>query len=427
MSRTHIQQLIEQAKQLGDQPFGQPNFDESFEQCIKCTACTAICPVARFNPLYPGPKQAGPDGERLRLKSAEMYDEALKYCTNCKRCEIACPSDVKIGDIILKARNRHLDRQQKPFKHKLRDAILSHTDLMGQLNTPFAPVVNRITRLPATRFLLEKTLGVSQQRNLPQYAFGSFRRWYQKNVAEQQQGFRQKVVYYHGCYVNYNNPTLGKELIRLLNAMNIGVTLLSKEKCCGLPLSVNGFPERAKKQAIFNIEQIEQVIDQKKLTIIGTSSSCTMNLRDEYQHILGLDNRKIRPHVQIVTQYLYQQFEQGNRPRFKPLPLRVAYHTACHVEKAGWAAYTLALLRQIPELEVVMLPSQCCGIAGTYGFKAENYATAQAIGKSLFERINEGCFDYVISECETCKWQIEMSSDAQCLHPVSLLTMALVE
>ena len=78
--------------------------DHSFESCIKCTVCTTYCPVAKVNPLYPGPKQAGPDGERLRLKDPTLYDEALKYCTNCKRCEVACPSDVKIGDIIQRAR-----------------------------------------------------------------------------------------------------------------------------------------------------------------------------------------------------------------------------------------------------------------------------------------------------------------------------------
>ena len=55
----------------------------------------------------------GPDGERLRLKSAELYDEALKYCTNCKRCEVACPSDVKIGDLIVRARNNHLAQSKK--------------------------------------------------------------------------------------------------------------------------------------------------------------------------------------------------------------------------------------------------------------------------------------------------------------------------
>ena len=62
----------------------------NFEQCIKCTVCTVYCPVVPVNPNYPGPKQAGPDGERLRLKRGEFFDEALKYCLNCKRCEVAC-------------------------------------------------------------------------------------------------------------------------------------------------------------------------------------------------------------------------------------------------------------------------------------------------------------------------------------------------
>ena len=81
--------------------------DTSFENCIKCTVCTTACPVSRVNPGYPGPKQAGPDGERLRLKDGALYDEALKYCINCKRCEVACPSDVKIGDIIQRARAKY--------------------------------------------------------------------------------------------------------------------------------------------------------------------------------------------------------------------------------------------------------------------------------------------------------------------------------
>ncbi|MFZ7108870.1 anaerobic glycerol-3-phosphate dehydrogenase subunit GlpC [Avibacterium avium] len=421
----NIQQLIENAKQNATLPPSHQYVDNSFESCIKCTACTAVCPVSKQNPLYPGPKQAGPDGERFRLKSAAFYDEALKYCTNCKRCEVACPSDVKIGDLIVRARNNHLKEHKKSLIHKLRDAVLSNTDIMGKLNTPFAPVVNTITGLKATKFLLEKTLKVSQHRSLPKYSFGSFRQWYKNNALERQRYYKDKVAYYHGCYVNYNNPQLGKDLIKVFNALDIGVMLLEKEKCCGLPLSVNGFPKRARQLAEFNLAQLENTIINQELDVVGTSSSCTMNLRDEYHHILGMDNAKVRPHINIVTKYLYQLFQRQNSPQFKSMPLKVAYHTACHVDKAGWAPYTLALLKLIPDLEVVMLPSQCCGIAGTYGFKAENYEVSQAIGKTLFEHIEEGQFDFVISECETCKWQIDMSTSFTCLHPITLLAKAL--
>ena len=421
----NIQQLIDNAKQNLDAPVVHHYMDESFESCIKCTACTAVCPVSRQNPYYPGPKQAGPDGERLRLKSAELFDEALKYCTNCKRCEIACPSDVKIGDIIVRARNNNLDRANKPLVNKLRDAILSNTDIMGKLNTPLAPIVNKITSLKATRFLLEKTLKVSKHRTLPKYSFGSFRNWYMKTEAQRQAQFKEKVAYYHGCYVNYNNPQLGKDLIDVFNALDIGVVLMEKEKCCGLPLTVNGFPKRARELAEFNLKYLEQTTLEKELEVIGTSSSCTMNLRDEYHHILGMPNQKVRPHLHIVTEYLYKLFQQGKKLPLKRMPLRLAYHTACHVDKAGWAPYTLDVIKQIPGVEVFMLPSQCCGIAGTYGFKEENYQTSQAIGKNLFDHINQGGFDYVVSECETCKWQIDMSSDLTCLHPITLLSMAL--
>lgn len=418
-----IRKIIEDAKQRTI-PLDYQTLEESFESCIKCTACTSVCPVSRHNPLYPGPKQAGPDGERLRLKSSKLYDETLKYCTNCKRCEVACPSNVKIGDIIVRARNKYLEEQHKSKQLKLRDAILSNTDLMGSLSTPFAPVVNTVTSLKATRFLLEKTLKVSKHRTLPAYSFGTFRSWYKK-VAERQALYKDKVAYYHGCYVNYNNPDLGKDLIKVFNAMNIGVMLLEKEKCCGLPLSVNGYPDRAKKLAQFNLKYLRKTVQEKALEVVGTSSSCTMNLRDEYHHILGMPNQKVRPHIHIVTEFLYQQFKQSKTLPFKEMPLRIAYHTACHVEKTGWAPYTLDLLKRIPGLELVILPSQCCGIAGTYGFKAENYEVAQAIGDSLFEHIEKGNFDYVVSECETCKWQIDMSTKTTCLHPITLLAMAL--
>ena len=230
--------------------------DTSFDNCIKCTVCTTYCPVSRVNPLYPGPKQAGPDGERLRLKDPALYDEALKYCTNCKRCEVACPSDVKIGDIIQRAKARY-----NPHRPSLRDTILSHTDLMGTVSTPFAPLVNAATGLKPVRQLLDKALKIDHRRQLPKYSFGTFRRWYRQH-AEAQKQFSEQIAYFHGCYVNYNHPQLGKELVQVLNAMNIGVQLLEREKCCGVPLIANGFMDKAKQQAAFNIKQLENPHNQ---------------------------------------------------------------------------------------------------------------------------------------------------------------------
>lgn len=394
--------------------------DNNFEQCIKCTVCTVYCPVAAVNPAFPGPKQAGPDGERLRLKKNNFYDETLKYCLNCKRCEVACPSNVKIGDIIQSARIKYSEK-----KPKLRDFMLANTDLVGSLSTPFAPVVNAVLGLKPTKAVLDGVLKIDHRRTFPKYAFGTFESWYKKE-AKNQASFPRQVSYFHGCYVNYNNPQLGKDLVKVMNALGVGVQLLKKEKCCGVALISNGFINQAKKQAEININSIRESVVQNNLPVIATSSTCTFTIRDEYPHLLGIDNAEVRDHVELATRYIYRLLMQENiKLKFNDKKIKVAYHTPCHMEKLGWAYYSIELLKLIPNVELTVLDSQCCGIAGTYGFKKENYKTSQDIGESLFKQIEACDIDYVVTDCETCKWQIEMSTSKSCEHPISILAKAL--
>ena len=395
--------------------------DNNFEQCIKCTICTVYCPVAAVNPNYPGPKQAGPDGERLRLKKFNFYDESLKYCINCKRCEVACPSNVKIGDIIQAARIKYSKKQPK-----LRDYILANTDLVGTLSTPFAPIVNTTLGLKPVKAILDGVMKIDHRRTFPKYAFGTFESWYKK-VAEKQAAYPSQVSYFHGCYVNYNNPQLGKDLIKVMNAFSIGVQLLEKEKCCGVALISNGLIKQAQKQARTNINSIRKSVLEKKMPVIATSSTCTFTIRDEYPHLLDIDNADVREDVELATRYIYRLLSQKKtKLNFKTgQKIKVAYHTPCHMEKLGWAYYSIELLKLIPNIELTILDSQCCGIAGTYGFKKENYKTSQDIGEPLFKQIEALDIDCVVTDCETCKWQIEMSTSKRCEHPISILSNAL--
>ena len=95
------------------------------------------------------------------------------------------------------------------------------------------------------------------------------------------------------------------------------------------------------------------------------------------------------------------------------------------MERMGWVIYSTELLKMIPGLDLIMLESQCCGIAGTYGFKKENYKRSQKIGESLFDNINKVAPDCVSTDCETCKWQIEMSTQYKVINPISLIAEAL--
>lgn len=394
----------------------------SFDQCIKCTVCTVYCPVAKANPLYPGPKQCGPDGERLRIKSAEYYDDLLKLCTNCKRCETACPSGVKIGDIIAVARGKHGKKTLSP--KLVRDYVLSHTDLFGTIATPFAPIVNAATAMPMVKKLMHKTIGVHDHKSLPKYSHGTFRRWFKQNCTRQPL-YNRQVTYFHGCYVNYNHPQLGKDFVSMMNAMNIGVRLLDNEKCCGVPLIANGFHDKARKNALLNVKNIEAAVVDRQTTLLSTSSTCSFTLQQEYPHVLGVDNSKVVKQIEYVTRFLLKEFMSGNAPKMKPVNLKVVYHTPCHLERSGNVIFTIELLKMIPGLELVVLDSECCGLAGTYGFKEENYDVSMKIGAHLFDAIKTSQADYAITDCETCKWQIEENTALETIHPISLLAMAI--
>ncbi|WBA81248.1 anaerobic glycerol-3-phosphate dehydrogenase subunit GlpC [Endozoicomonas sp. GU-1] len=392
--------------------------DTSFDSCIKCTVCTTRCPVAEVNPDYPGPKQAGPDGERLRIKNPALYDEALQHCTNCKRCEVACPSGVHVGTVIQLAKARH-----GGFKKGPREFILSHTDMMGSLSTPAAPVVNIATQLKPVKKLLDKVLGIDQRQTLPKYTHQTFRRWFQQQKAQQNR-FNRKISFFHGCFTNYNDPTVGKHLVAVLNAMNIGVTLLKKEKCCGVPLIANGFFDKARKNAELNMGQFADSLADSEC-VLATEPSCAMTLRDEYPEVLHVDNHALRERILFASAFITREFAKGNTPDMKPVNLRVAYHSPCHLIKQGGVIHTMELLNSIPGLAVIMLDQKCCGMSGTYGFKKENYQTSQNIGQGVFDQIEALNVDYVVTDCESCKMQIEMNTAHKVMHPLTLMAQSL--
>lgn len=392
----------------------------NFEQCIKCTVCTAYCPVVAVNPIYPGPKQGGPDGERLRLKNKYFFDENLKYCMNCKRCEVVCPSGVKIADLIHSARRKY--SRETP---ELREYLLSNTDLMGKLVRPVAPLVNSVLSTKVAKASMDLLLDIDLHRTFPKYQTSGFRKWFRKNAESRQSGYSAKVAYFHGCSTEFQHPEVGRAFVEVMNAAGYGVVLLD-EKCCGVPMISNGLWVKARNHARHNIKVFEKAVDDS-LPVVASSSTCVFTMRDEYPDILDVDNSSVRDHITLVEKFLFELVDSGKvRLVFKEdYRARIAYHVPCHVEKLGWSIFTKALIGMIPGVTLTTLESGCCGMAGTYGFKKENYKYSQEIGKAVFDSIEALQPDFVCSECETCKWQIEMSTGHIVKNPILILWEAL--
>ena len=395
----------------------QDNNLGNFQDCLKCNICAEVCPMMEVNPLYPGPKQAGPDELRYRIKDSAFFDNALKYCLNCKRCEVACPSGVKVGDIVARAKIKYGHSQ-----HKMRDLMLSSTDLVGGMATTIAPIVNLALSLGITKNVLDSTLGVSAHASMPKYASKRFEQWFKK-VKAHQEGYSRFVEYFHGCYVNYNYPQLGQDFVTLMNACGYGVHILEKQKCCGVALIANGFASQATSAAKTNLASIRKASQ----SVLTTSSSCTLTIKEEYSTILDQDTSDIQSKVQMAVKWLYDRIERGEvRLAFrKDFKMKAAYHTPCHLQKLGNQIYSIALLRMIPGLDLKVLEQKCCGISGTFGFKKENYAISQKIGSQLYERIYAANPEVVITDCETCKWQIEGACGIPVFNPISILVQAL--
>jgi glycerol-3-phosphate dehydrogenase subunit C len=188
----------------------------------------------------------------------------------------------------------------------------------------------------------------------------------------------------------------------------------------------NGFQEQATKQAELNLGSIRKAVARGE-KVLTTSSTCTFTMRDEYAHILEIDNSDVRSSIALATKFIFELVDAGKvKLVFKDdYRKRIAYHTPCHMEKLGWAVYSTSLMRMIPGVDFMMLDSQCCGIAGTYGFKKEHYNDSQKIGESLFRQIRDLKVDMVATDCETCKWQIEMSADVEVQNPISIIADAL--
>ena len=211
-----------------------------------------------------------------------------------------------------------------------------------------------------------------------------------------------------------------------MNALGYGVRLLDHEKCCGVAKIANRCIDEATRDGENNLRAIREAVGRGD-EVLSTSSTCCFTLRDEYPHLLHLENDDVREHIPLATRFIFNLLDTGKakiafRSDYRK---RIAYHVPCHMEKLGWTIYSTSLLKMIPGVEFINLVSHCCGIAGTYGFKKEYYDYSQAIGQPLFDSILQSGCDFVACDCETCKWQIEMSTKVPVLNPISVLAEAI--
>lgn len=397
----------------------------SADLCVKCNICTSFCPVSNVTEKFPGPKFVGPQAQRFRNPHELSVDDSLDYCSGCGVCSMVCPHEVKVMEMNAKARYKlYQDKKTIPFRNRL----LGRSELLGMLGSPFAPIANFSMKIGPVRQLVEKILGVHRDAPMPPFSFETFRGWY-KAVHQKSNKRRlsnKRVVYYHGCSTNYYEPHIGKAAVAVLEHNGYEV-VVPPQACCGLPMLSNAEFDAARKNAHYNINAL---IDYARAgyIILGTSTSCILSLKSDYRHILDVNTEEANIVAQQsydICEFLLELADAGElKTDFQPVEHTYPYHSPCQLRAHNMGLPAIELMEMIPGVTVDHIQADCCGIAGTYGYKTEKYQIGMDVGKPLFDQVKASGSPVAVCDSETCRWQIGKATGAEMIHPVQLLAQA---
>ena len=391
---------------------------DTLDHCIKCTICETACPFAQATVLFPGPKYVGPQAERFRVAGLSP-DASVDYCSGCGICTQVCPQDVKIAEINSQARAALWEERGIP----LRNQLLARPSVTGRLGSRVALLANLMLASRTVRRLIEPTLGIHRDAPLPSFAGGTFQRWARRHpeaIAS------RTVAYFHGCSTNYYEPGVGRMVVAVLEHNRFRVAV-PRQDCCGLPLQSNGNFDAARKY-VRRLASALAPYARAGVPIVTNSTSCGLMLKREAREILEVDDEEVRlvgEHTYDVCEFLLGLHDRGElRVDLEPLPLTVPYHAPCQQRGHGIGKPALDLLALVPELRVVEVDADCCGVAGTYGLKREKYEISMNVGEEVFRQVAEAGPDLAACDSETCRWQITHATGVPAVHPVELLYRA---
>jgi glycerol-3-phosphate dehydrogenase subunit C len=396
-----------------------PDDNLKLDNCVKCSDCNAACPVVKAYAAYPGPKSLGPDMERFRREGVDSDSGWLEYCMGCHRCDLACPDGVNISQLIAAGKAR----RSKSGTRALRDHWLARPGVVGKLCSSIVPFSNFALNLKPNRWLMSAFVEINASRKLPSY---SAQRLHSVPGPE---AASPEVVFFPGCFIRYNKPAVGQIVIDLLRQNGFSVQV-APGVCCGAPALANGDAAQFTSCVEDNVTAMWPAVE-RGARIVAACTSCGYALKADYAHApvpdsaLAASARKLSEATYDVAELLVELLDLDRlNVDFKPVKRKLAYHAPCHLKSQGIGRPWLRLLRAVPGIEIEEINAECCGMAGTYGFKNEKYRISMDIGNELFEGIRQFRPEMVVTECGSCQMQIEHGTHVPTVHPAEILAAA---
>jgi L-lactate utilization protein LutB len=424
--------------------------DEHLEEtlyCIRCSACANSC--ANFQHVgghafggetYTGGIATGWEAGVHGLDSAAEFND---LCTGCSRCVPACPVGIDIpwiNTVVRDRVNRTGDDGQFDFLVDgltpdaesgldVQKRLFGNFETLATLGSATAPVSNWLADWGVSRALLERVAGVDRRRDLPTFERETLVEWFRARPDDAGVGEpARRAVLYPDVYTNHVHVERGKAAVRVLEALGVDVTVPDVRSSGRAPLS-QGMVSTAAEHATAVHERLEPYVDAGHDVVVVEPSDLAMFHR-EYEHLLPAgDAETLADASYEVLEYVYGLLDE--RPEREdlfeePSEARVAYHSHCQQRTLELEPYTTHVLSDLG-FDVVTSDVECCGMAGSFGYKTEYYDLSMDVGDELREAFEPHADRRVLASGTSCLEQLSSLMTTPTTHPIEAVADALTQ
>ena len=359
--------------------------------------------------------QGNPMDEGWRSNSVR---EALDLCLACKACKSECPMNVDMATYKAEFLSHYYEGRLRP----------RHAYAMGWIYwwarlASIAPgVVNLITHLPLVGKTFMALGGISTKRHMPYFAPETFKQWWARREPRNQE--KPRVLLWPDTFNNHFHPQTAIAAVEVLEAAGFQVVVPKPSLCCGRPLYDFGMLEAAQGLWLEILAALRPEIEAGT-PLLGLEPSCVAAFRDELLNLYPMDEdaKRLSKNTFILSEFLIQK-----APDF-PIPTlrrKAIVQKHCHHDHVmTYADEQLPLQKMGLDFEV--LDSGCCGMAGSFGFEAENYDVSVAVGERVLLPAVRSIDDdtLIISDGFSCREQVADLTGRGALHLAQVLQMAM--
>ncbi|MEZ5041795.1 MAG: FAD-linked oxidase C-terminal domain-containing protein [Saprospiraceae bacterium] len=359
----------------------------------------------------------------------EIY-EVMDLCLSCKGCTSECPSNVDMSSLKAEFLHQYYQSNGIPLRAK----AFANINTLNSLGARLPGLSNFFLRNTATSGLLKRWLGIAPKRSLPGLQKVSLRQWFKQQQHQLKVNGAPKGSVYLFCdeFTNYNDTPIGMTAIRLLTQLGYEVQMPEHPESGRAHLS-KGLLKTAQQLAQQNVAIFKDLVTAET-PLIGIEPSAILSFRDEYPRLVAEKERsaakQLGKNALLIDEFLSREIQQGHitADQFTDQPQHVLLHGHCHQKALSSVADTAWLLSLPTNYTVDVIPSGCCGMAGSFGYEKEHYEISMKIGALvLFPAVEKAAKDSIIAAPGTsCRHQIADGTGRKALHPVEVLWGALL-